>query len=860
MLRTYSMALPSSLAGNWLLTLLLFMGLLLGGAQSFSVLRPQSELRAQDDATPQSQAESGAGNASRIMTSASMGFVRRQRTDAWSVATINASNPSDQDGESLMALYFPDEPGRQFARRMWVPARARRTDWLPFFIPGRFAEGSEQITVRTLMIDASAGREVIRKRLGEMAAYEMPMARDTEAIKTAAYLRRPLPADVSTMTEPDRDALDTLVLARTTSSLSERVTQIESDFLPPWADVLRVYDNMLLCADRIAQDSAGQSALRAWIRTGGRLWISLDRVDPATLDLLLGNSVDLQVVDRVELDQFTLVTDDNPTVPPVEETCEFERPVELVRVATSAVDVPCRIDGWPAAIRVSYGEGEVLITTLAPRGWRREFEPTPTRALRTLAARHFQKREGRPSAGVFQPALEQRIGYRAPARSVAVGLLGGYCFALLGMGVFLWRTQRLDWLAWTTPALTLVAALVFVGLGRASSMSVPPTLAYGQTIYFLPQSNEARIEGLSAIYDQQSREVSWQSSGRGWLIPDSTDDASVRRTVWHDGDGMETQNATVNAGSVGFAREASVVEYPRRVSLQAKFGPQGLVGEFHAGDLKPIEDPVLLIPGGSPLAVSLSSAGQLLARPTDVLAADQYSADTLLSDRQRRRQDVMRRLFDPTDTLQFPSSPTLAFWTQPLAGASAFPQGFGADGEALGMLPVQLARTDAGAAFRVPASFLRMTTIAGRQGLSTAFDPRTSQWVRDLTRASEVAVRFQLPEQVLPAVLERGELTIRGNAPSRVIEVLSFDGETVRLVRELSNLNGVVSIPLDAAHLTLDARGGIRLALNVGETAGQRKRRESETSGNRAVVTDEVDNSTWNFDYVRLTVDGRTQE
>lgn len=809
-----------------------------------------------------SRAQDDPANASRIMTSASMGFVRRQRTEAWTVATVNAANPGDQDGESLLALYFPDEPGRQYARRMWVPARARRTDWLPFFIPGRFADSAEQIMARTVMIDSAGGREVIRRRSGEMAAYEMPMARDTEAIKTAAYLRRPLPSDISAVSEPDRDALDTLVVARTASSLTERVTQIESDFLPPWADVLRVYDNILLCADRIAHDSAGQSALRAWLRTGGRLWISLDRVSPETLDLLLGNAVDLQVVDRVELDQFTLVTDDNPTVPPAEELCEFESPVELVRVTTSAVDVPCRIDGWPAAIRLPYGDGEVLITTLAPRGWRKEFELSPTRALRTLSARHFQKREGRPSATTFQPALEQRIGYRAPRRSVAVGLLGGYCLALMGIGVFLLRKGRLDWLAWTTPALTLVAALVFVGLGRASSMSVPPTLAHGQTLYFMPQSNEARIEGLSAIYDQTSREVDWRTAERGWLIPDSADDASVRRTVWHDDDGMETQNTSINAGSVGFAREASVWEYPRRISLQARFGPEGLEGTFHPGDMKPIEDPVLLVPNGSPLAVSLSANGQLVARPADVLAADQYSAESLLSDKQRRRQDVMRRFFDPTDTLQFPSSPTLAFWTQPQLEALRFPEGFAVDGEALGLLPVELERTAAGGSFRVPAPFLRMTTVAGRQGLSTAFDPRTSQWVRDLTRASEVAVRFQLPEQVLPAVLERGELTIRGNSPSRVIEVFAFEGEAAKLVRELSNLNGVVTIPLDKTHLTLDARGGIRLALNVGETAGQRQRREAETeSGGNVVDIDQaVDNSTWNFDYVRLTVDGRTLE
>ena len=234
-----------------------------------------------------------------------------------------ASNQSDQDGEAMLAMFFDQQPGRQYARRMWVPANSRRYDWIPFFLPNAIVAGRGQATVRTSRLEVANGRELLQRRQGETLTEEMLMAIDTDPVKTAAYYRKPpLGAEKASELYLDDDVAATMGLARTSSGLSVNVTQIDLDFLPPWAEILRMYDNMVLTADRIQNDAAGQSAIRAWLRAGGRLWITLDRVAPETISTLLGNAVDIQQIDRVPLDRYTLVSRDPSTGAAVEEQCE----------------------------------------------------------------------------------------------------------------------------------------------------------------------------------------------------------------------------------------------------------------------------------------------------------------------------------------------------------------------------------------------------------------------------------------------------------------------------------------------------------------------------------------------------------
>jgi len=54
------------------------------------------------------------------------------------------------------------------------------------------------------------------------------------------------------------------------------------------------------------------------------------------------------------------------------EHAEYEEPVDFVRVIPEQAEVLCTIEGWPAAFRMSYGSGRILVTTLAALAARME--------------------------------------------------------------------------------------------------------------------------------------------------------------------------------------------------------------------------------------------------------------------------------------------------------------------------------------------------------------------------------------------------------------------------------------------------------------------------------------------------------
>ena len=797
--------------------------------------------------------------------------VPRQRPGSWSVLGLTATNPGDEAAEGLVSVFFPPDAHLQFARRVWVPPHAERTSWLPVQVPAGIPESVSRQAFTVLSLDPTASQEVLLRRTGETLTSEGLMAISHDAAKTAAYLDRPAeldrparlappagdeePAGGRGGADPDAEAMATLTAGRLAVDLDESCGQLWDEFLPPWADCLQGYDHMILTSDRIVQDSAGLAALRAWVQGGGRLWIMVDRVRPATLLALLGNAVRIEPVDRVELDQFTIETLDEAAETVVTDACDLEEPVGMLRVVASEADVPCRVNGWPAAAWVPYGEGEVLLTVLGSRGWRTADGKTATQGLKRLAKRFFSARKGRPRISAAEPALEQLVGYRVPGRGLPLAVLGGYCLTLCGAGLLCARWKRPERLLWLVPTASAVAAGLLVGSGAASARSVPPTVVTAQLVRIAPETDECQAESLLAIYDQRSRTIDWQAARRHLFSLDRTGEGEVNRREWTDDDTVVLPQTHTRAGSVESATVVGSQSLDTRVAAVVRFGPEGLVGRLSTGSLAHVSDAVILSPPAAAAAVTLGKDGRLACRPDQILPANDFSADAFLSDDQRWRQDLMRTLFHPHADLRYPRSHALAMWCQAVDQAVSLPEGFDARGSAVVIVPLEFQRTPPGTAFRIPASFLRVSTSAGRQGRSIAFDPRTGQWRKDPTTASETVLRFALPAQVIPCRLDHGTLTVRLNAPSRSFAVSTYqEGKPVEL-RTIDNPSGVFEFPLSSDHLTQDDRGGVRIVLTVGPTTGER-------SGGQAAVGRGgglgASSSRWQIDYARLTVSGRT--
>jgi hypothetical protein len=190
------------------------------------------------------------------------------------------------------------------------------------------------------------------------------------------------------------------------------------------------------------------------------------------------------------------------------------------------------------------------------------------------------------------------------------------------------------------------------------------------------------------------------------------------------------------------------------------------------------------------------------------------------------------------------------------------PEGFAERSSTLAIAPIDLARTPSGTPFRIPSTFLPIRLGDGTQGRSNAFDVRRGEWVKGLTTPTETLLRFQLPDAVLPCTLDAGRLVLRINAPSREVEVSAFQGDKPAPLLKVGEPNGVYEIALRPEHLTVD-RGAVPIAIQVSLTKAERAEaaKRDAPEFNTKVYQDQIDSSassTWEIDYVRLSVDGRT--
>ncbi|MFM7291597.1 MAG: hypothetical protein ACKO6B_10225, partial [Planctomycetia bacterium] len=412
-------------------------------------------------------------------------------------------------------------------------------------------------------------------------------------------------------------------------------------------------------------------------------------------------------------------------------------------------------------------------------------------------------------------------------------------------------------LLWIVPVASVVAAGLLVGGGAASARSVPPTVVTAQLVSIAPETDECRTESLLAVYDQRSRPIDWRTAPLQLLAFDRAGDGTVYRREWTDDDAVVLPRVATRAGSVESATVVGTQPLDERVAAVAQFGPEGLTGRLAAGRLAGVADAVILSPPAAAAAVSLGDDGRIACRPDQILPADDFSANAILSEQQRWRQDVMRTLFDrrTVEEVNQPRSHALAFWCDPVDQAVSLPDGFEKRGTALAIVPLEFRRTPADTEFRIPANFLRATNCPGPRGRSTMFDARTGRWRKGRTAPGEVVLRFALPPHVLPCRLENGVLTVRLAAPSRSFTISSYRDGTPALVQKIDNPDGVFECPLTADHLGQDERGGVRLTLTIGPTAAELADEALLESGEKVSGTP---GSRWQIDYALLTVAGRT--
>lgn len=775
----------------------------------------------------------------------------------WGVVRVMVNNPSDQPAMIRALVNLKDSPNLRFGRDVWVPAGSSRMTSIPLHV-GKELAGADHVEIvgRIAQGDGTL-RQVGSSQLGVMATEDA-----TAFIEDSTF--------EEVIEDPRiKDPAYEVALALRASRGFRRTLLTPSERLLPtttqgWDSVRHV----IVAGDRLVTETAAASALRQWVAEGGRMWIQLNRCDPEILPALFGSTMGITLIDQVPLTTFGVIDGELQEGPPVV-SLDVEEPVELIRSRVEGGKVLYQVDGWPAAVEFTYGRGVVLVTLLDAHGWMRPRDQSdppyrdplvytdfmPLETLDDLANRMYQPRpQSVMDREVISGYVSDRIGYRIPSRSVVLAVLAGFCLAILLGGVLLASRQRLEYLSLLAAAAGLVAAVVLVGIGLTRRGEVPPTLAELRVVSVSPQTGDVSSQGSVAIYQTDSAQADF--GGEGLRIDPQMPalEGQIREWIWSDRDRWRWEETDLPPGVSVLQGDATQV-LRGSVAANAELGPQGIAGRVEIAGLLPedvqrsgvkLGDGMVLFPFAPPMAANLKPDGSFEFSEGDRLAEGQYTNTTLLDDEQRRRAAVLGPwLAAERDSLNA-SGPVLVAWVEHSSPVLSSDRQMERLGTALVTVPLRFSRPAPGTEVRIPSGMMRIRSVVGERGQSTAFDNQRESWAGPNARSTVVRLRFQLPPTILPIELTSLKLVLDCHLPSRPLGLFVVREKERNLIANFSNPSGLVEAAVsDAAWLKADAKGGVVFDIDIGDLT-------------REVDEVSISNSGWRIRSSRLEATGKT--
>lgn len=765
----------------------------------------------------------------------------------WGELHFGLENGNDAAQDLLCTTYFDQSPTLQFGRQVWLPGRSRLKISHPILFPEADQLEDRSASVRSLVIEASPGKEILVRNDSGQLHHERslpvtPLGRNTGVIVGWK----------SSDTVP-QDVLDLVVASRDFQKLDNKVTLLADQFLPSNESSLNYLDQLILAENRIVDDFAALTAVRRWLHAGGRLWIMLDRTDPVVLDRLFGDEFHGSVVDKVGLS--TVRVDRPPSVFAPDgiagSTIEYENPVNMTRMVVSGVDVRNTVNGWPAAMTWTYGRGRVLLTTLGPRGWM-ELAPPPVIPSKPKEGAPPARQRSKfdilppmtePASWVFgeretealpQEVLEsfakEYVSYSVPTWTSIIGIMFGFLAALIATGIWCWKRAIPESFGWSGSLLAVLFGVLFIGIGVANRYGVPDTIS---SVYFaraIAGSDDVRADGVMAVYRPGGGDALIQSTRTGELWPDMTgSEGATRRMVTTDLDAFRWDNLSQPAG-LGIYSATTSGTYPDRMIASATIDAQGIVGKY-TGRAADGTDVILATREGR-LGVGLTANGEFTANAESVLEPDQYLNATLLNDVQDRRRRILQRLFENHSWLQSLESPQLMLWLNDWDHGFQFGEGLQQQGDTLLMVPLKLSRPPVGTEMMIPSPLLSFTNCRPPDGSPAAgfWEDGPRKW-QERSRPGTTWLSVQIPHELLPLIASQAHLEVDVSGAMGQIEILGVKNGSVTTLDSVIDPVGSLSFEIDDPDvLSVSDKGELTLGVRAGVATQAGEQQPSEES------------------------------
>lgn len=785
------------------------------------------------------------------------GGTGRYVPDRWGMVKGVVTNNSDHASAVQLVVTAPSAEGVQFARRVTLPAKsAFETDW-PVWVPSREAGN---LDFNFLAFEGGEDNGVIRRRANEQVLSNFTAIVGENRTGFTAWL------SAGQVTTHQMDSVMHLLRAmRFTAHNNQAVVTVVPREISGQPQSLDTLDQLAVSSNDLQNYPEVCEAIRLWMQRGGRLLLCLDMAGAEAAELLLGEALPLSVVGETSTNTVRLQI--NPdyrkdSYPDREVVREFDEPIRYLRVRSDEGEPIWMVDGWPVCIRVPYGKGFALVTTISPevfyRPRNRRSDREPGSEVIGSMRRFHDTLFGRidtqllKSDQVTSQAAAQ-IGYSIPSRSFAALLTLSFPIVLLFVGLWLLKQQRGERIVWVLPVLALVIAVPALGMGFAARSVAPQTAIQTQILFAVPGQRQLASDGFATVYTPDP--VALQIRGTESAIISPNDDVAnndFRRLLWtgfRENEWLNfNQPAGVNSLKLQTIRRMSVP-----LECRATFDEAGLNGRLILSDLTEPRDAIVVGRVPHKMAARIAADGSFTSGTSDLLTAGEYFTNSLVSDEQRQHAMIYSTVLDNKGRVDsFPDQLSVMYWAR--AAASAMKIGDERTRQQESLLVIQPIRLDAPPVDKlvtIPPTFLSYRAIADEKGsFSSVYNNSERTW-DSVGRETAGSIRMEvyIPPVCLPFSTEQADVTLQLRAGSRTVKVLAGYGESLEQVAQLKSPVGRVSFKIPAEQLkTATSHGRFWLHIDVSDFAAGVDKSE-ESSGEQ--------DDTWAIDRLLIELKGK---
>ncbi len=338
-------------------------------------------------------------------------------------------------------------------------------------------------------------------------------------------------------TEPNH-GYEMTIGSRVDATLSRQCVVLENEPLPQNAAHWQAINTLVISSPRMFDDAANIAAVQRFLHSGGRVWVMLDTIDTDQVANLLTESQQIETVETVELNQFAVQTFAQQ-FSKEDRSLNYPNAVTMKRVIQHGGKVTHEVDGWPAAIWMNVGRGELLLTTLDSSAWLRQrsthANPNPAyqspfsmHVWATALAHQFHSANAAKPANLSESTYPvDRIGNPVVSRSVVSAVLLGFCLSLVALGA--WRIFRgqLNWLGALIPLFAVCASTPLVIASLMQRREIPPMVSSLQFVQIGAETG-THLQETAAVYNSEPRAMQLAGTSDGIAIPSEQIESGIR--------------------------------------------------------------------------------------------------------------------------------------------------------------------------------------------------------------------------------------------------------------------------------------------------------------------------------------------